>query len=922
MAEYNPPAPGWDLGAFNPYYFSYGLQSLTLDEADARYLRKTGGYVSGSLTIGGTLDTTALSINGVPIDLTSISGITPGTVSASKAVIVDSSKNITGFNSLSATTLTGTLQTAAQPNITSLGTLTGISLNGNINLGSNPSTSFNNNIIITGSASSPTNTVGIGMGYNGAIATGRIKAYNYILSQYNNIDINDGAIYVKADKSIGIGTITPFALLDLNQASSTSKRLRLSYTVNSVFGELYCDSNGSIVIPSNVRPLSMLKSDLTNGNGISWALGRSGATDQQGECTFTYSSTAGQSTLSLGHFGTPQMLQVYSTGLVNISGTTDSSSSITGILTVGGGAGIAKKLYVGGGIYGTIMTASQPNITSIGGTGTSLYGTLMTGPQPNISSTGTLDQVQTVGYVQIDNHRLTSSTSNFGDYAMFIKTVGTTPAIGDRGGISFISNNQTVSSTAGAAISSIRAGGTYQTSLAFSVRNDNTNTGPCVDRLVISPDGTLVQNSVGGYNMQMSSAVGGNVFINMTQQAVGMGMTLINGVLQSGIMGSISLSGDGISIDNNGGNLYLGVNALAHWRIDTNGYFAPFYQPQNRRIGVQTSSPACPLHVGGATVSDRILGLYWSGVATDDFYGLGTNDGSLKCQGNKVSLHSQSKGNSTGTQCMVAHYANSKGVVSIGTEGGSTASDLNILRTTAGIRVGKAESVKNAFTIQWNHSSDGSSNNSLSFDSYGSSNQLVLGTGGYVLMNEVPTNGRGALHINQYATFTYSSSKQYNIATNSYSTISSSSIDLSIYAVKNIWCESIIACSSDRRMKSSIMPYSISDEDFMSLRPKRYIKDEKWQIGLVAQDVVASIPNLYPDIVSACPNKDMKKTCEEDPDDGFSWVLNYDRLPILNMAVVQRLLRRIETLEEQHQQDEADRHELNQRLEYLESMLS
>jgi hypothetical protein len=270
----------------------------------------------------------------------------------------------------------------------------------------------------------------------------------------------------------------------------------------------------------------------------------------------------------------------------------------------------------------------------------------------------------------------------------------------------------------------------------------------------------------------------------------------------------------------------------------------------------------------------------------------------------------------------VAHTANSKGVCSIGTLASTTAADFNILRTTAGRRLGKAESVNNAMTIQWNHISDGSSSNYLSFDPYGSNKALVIGEGGYVMLNEIPSNGKAAFHVNQYATYTYSSSKQYSIATNSYSTISSSSIDLSIYCSKNIWCETVIACSSDRRMKSSIMPYDISDEDFMSLKPKRYIKDEKFQIGLIAQDVVASMPGLYPDIVSACPNKDMKKTCEEDPDDGFSWVLNYDRLPILNMAVIQRLLRRIEILEEQHQQDEADYHELNQRLEYLESMLS
>ncbi|GMF39997.1 unnamed protein product [Phytophthora fragariaefolia] len=50
-------------------------------------------------------------------------GITEGSAAASKALVLNGSSSITGIASLSATSLTGTLQTAAQPNITSIGTL-------------------------------------------------------------------------------------------------------------------------------------------------------------------------------------------------------------------------------------------------------------------------------------------------------------------------------------------------------------------------------------------------------------------------------------------------------------------------------------------------------------------------------------------------------------------------------------------------------------------------------------------------------------------------------------------------------------------------------------------------------------------------------------------------------------------------------
>lgn len=166
---------------FNPNDFTEIDSSLNLAEADARYFKIAGGFVSGyttflssidvigTLTINGSpidlsfitgitagtafaskalvvdaslnitginsLSATSLIINGTSIsstDLAYLSGITPGTASASKALVVNSSRNIVNINSLTATTLVGTLSTAAQPAITSVGTLTSLTMGGNI----------------------------------------------------------------------------------------------------------------------------------------------------------------------------------------------------------------------------------------------------------------------------------------------------------------------------------------------------------------------------------------------------------------------------------------------------------------------------------------------------------------------------------------------------------------------------------------------------------------------------------------------------------------------------------------------------------------------------------------------------------------------------------------------------------------------
>lgn len=102
-------------------------------ESDNFDIQSHNGSTIG-LTLGGTLVTaTAAELNYVDT--------TPGTAAASKALILDSSLNIAGINSVSATEITGELQTAAQPNVTSVGTLTSLDVSGNLDLtGHNGST--------------------------------------------------------------------------------------------------------------------------------------------------------------------------------------------------------------------------------------------------------------------------------------------------------------------------------------------------------------------------------------------------------------------------------------------------------------------------------------------------------------------------------------------------------------------------------------------------------------------------------------------------------------------------------------------------------------------------------------------------------------------------------------------------------------
>jgi hypothetical protein len=105
-------------------------------------LDTTGNVSGGNLTTGGSL-----SVSGT--------GNIGGNLTAANLTVGSGSGgNITGANLISSNFFTGTLTTNAQPNITSVGTLTGILVSGNASFtGANVSLGSNANVRITGGSS-------------------------------------------------------------------------------------------------------------------------------------------------------------------------------------------------------------------------------------------------------------------------------------------------------------------------------------------------------------------------------------------------------------------------------------------------------------------------------------------------------------------------------------------------------------------------------------------------------------------------------------------------------------------------------------------------------------------------------------------------------------------------------------------------
>ena len=104
---------------------------------DAHLIIATSGGEDIAFKDGGVSGTTNMLIRGDGNVFISNGELTvSGNINANGSIVGDNSTNITGIDAVTASSLTGSLQTAAQTNITSVGTLTGLTVDGNLILDS------------------------------------------------------------------------------------------------------------------------------------------------------------------------------------------------------------------------------------------------------------------------------------------------------------------------------------------------------------------------------------------------------------------------------------------------------------------------------------------------------------------------------------------------------------------------------------------------------------------------------------------------------------------------------------------------------------------------------------------------------------------------------------------------------------------
>jgi hypothetical protein len=386
--------------------------------------------LSGNATTAGTVVTAAqpnITSVGTLTSLAVTGNVTAGNVYANSGTI--------GANVITGNTLTGNLTTAAQPNITSVGTLTSLSVTGNANVGNLGTTA----LVATG-----TGSFGGNVAMNSFYITGlsdpvnnqdaATKKYVDDVAQGLNVHDSCGAATPDTLANVTGGTITynngtggvnanlvttgSFNLIDGVNVQTSGTRILVKNEANAAHNGIYTWANSTTIVrATDFNSVPEVEAGdftfVTAGtlyDNTGWVQTATVTTIGTDNIEFTQFSGAGTYNAGTGltllgstfsvNVAQPTITSVGTlTGLsVNGNITAANITANTGVFT-GNGSGLSA--LAGGNVTGqvanalvagTVYTAAQPNITSVGTltslsvTGTASAGNLSTGG--NLSVTG------------------------------------------------------------------------------------------------------------------------------------------------------------------------------------------------------------------------------------------------------------------------------------------------------------------------------------------------------------------------------------------------------------------------------------------------------------------------------------------------------------------------------------------------------
>lgn len=316
-----------------------------------------------NITSVGALTTISIAGSTIGTEAAYLSGVNAGTASASKVVVLSADKGISGIGAFSASTLTGTLQTAAQPNITSIGALGSITIAGAL-IGAEAA------YLSGATAGSAAASKALVLNASGAISgIQSLSATNLA-----------GALQTAAQPNVtSVGTLT---------ALTVSGSVSLTSTSDASTAE----SGGALTISGGLAvakkmyvgtSLYVAGSVYINGQQVTNA-------DPNGYLQVTPGTAANSKALVLGSTGSISGINNLSATSVTVGGVAVSSSNLAYLTDITAGTASASKALV---VDGTKAISGIESLNA-----TSIIGTLQTGAQPNITSVGTLSSAPVVSF--------------------------------------------------------------------------------------------------------------------------------------------------------------------------------------------------------------------------------------------------------------------------------------------------------------------------------------------------------------------------------------------------------------------------------------------------------------------------------------------------------------------------------------------
>jgi len=331
---------------------TFGTSNITFAQFSTSqvYTAGTGIAITG----------TVISANASQTQITAVGTLTTLSVSGNATVgnLIASGGgggNITGANLVSANYFTGTLTTAAQPNITSTGTLTSLSVSGNANIGNIGTAGL---ITITGNLNAGNLITGGIVSATGNGSFANVNAGNLLTANYTTAVITTGA----QPNITSTGTLT-----SVSSSGNVTGANLITGGIVSATGNI----TASFFIGNGSQLTGLNTAGVSNGNS------NVNIATANGNVTI---ASAGNTTMTITGTG------------ANISGTLSATANITGgnLIT----AGIVSA--TGNGSFGN---ANLGNLA----TANFFTGTLTTAAQPNITGTGTLASLSVSGTSNLGN---------------------------------------------------------------------------------------------------------------------------------------------------------------------------------------------------------------------------------------------------------------------------------------------------------------------------------------------------------------------------------------------------------------------------------------------------------------------------------------------------------------------------------------